>query len=101
MSECESFLTGRYVQFLHSVGRTAPSWTCLNRLSHGSTADLRDLASGHNAGQNDTGSAAVPALAGELLARSATTPPWPYCSGTSSSRRNLALSRRGVELAAL
>jgi hypothetical protein len=69
VSECESFLAGSYAQHLQSVGRTVPAWAWLNRLSHGSLAELRSLASGHGGRQGDPASAAIRFLAGELLAR--------------------------------
>lgn len=69
-TECQSFLAGRYDQHLRSVGRTLPSWTRLNQLSHGSATDIRSLASGHSSYEDDPEwAAAMRFLAAELLAR--------------------------------
>ena len=69
VSECESFLAGRYAQHLRSAGRTVPPWAWLNRLTHGSAVDIRSLAAGDGDFPGDPRSAAVRFLAGELLAR--------------------------------
>jgi len=69
VSECESFLAGRYAEHLQSVGRTVPPWAWLNQLSHGSASDIRNLAEGQGGRLDDPGTAAVRFLAGELLVR--------------------------------
>jgi hypothetical protein len=38
--EVSAFISGRYVEFLVSAGRSVPGWAALNRLAH---ADHRDL----------------------------------------------------------
>lgn len=69
VSECESFLAGRYAEHLQSVGRTVPPWAWLNQLSHGLASDIRNLAEGQGGCPDDPGNAAVRFLAGELLVR--------------------------------
>jgi hypothetical protein len=42
-SEAEAFLGGTYAEHLISHGRRVPSWAWLNRVAHGTEADLAAL----------------------------------------------------------
>lgn len=71
--ECEAFLEGRAAAVLEEQGRTPPAWAQLNRVAHGSSADLTVLASGGGAGPDgrrrvDTWAGALARLAEQLLA---------------------------------
>lgn len=96
-SECEIFLAGRYAEHLQSSGRTVPAWAWLNRLAHGSIADLRSLASGLGGRQPDPLSAAVRFLAGEVLARTDDADSLAALQRDALVPEELALANRGRE----
>lgn len=98
VTECESFLAGRYEQHLRSVGRTLPSWARLNQLSHGSAADIRSLASGHNSYEDaPEWAAAVRFLATELLARAGVATPLAVLQREVLVPEELELANRWTE----
>jgi hypothetical protein len=71
--ECEAYLDGRSAAVLEAQGRTPPAWAQLNRVAHGSSGDLTELASGGGAGPDgrrrvDTWPGALARLAEQLLA---------------------------------
>jgi hypothetical protein len=47
-SEAEAFLRGTYAEHLISHGRRVPSWAWLNRVAHGTEADLAVLVGGEH-----------------------------------------------------
>jgi hypothetical protein len=72
-SEAEAFLRGTYAEHLESHGCRVPSWARLNRVAHGTEADLSALVEGEHAWDGwtigNTGwSRIVSFLAADLLA---------------------------------
>jgi hypothetical protein len=50
--ECEAFLAGRYLELLERNEALVPQWAWMNRLAHGTTADLEAIAT-HDATPRD------------------------------------------------
>ena len=64
-AECESFLSGAYVERCDSRGEPVPVWAWMNVLAHGTEEELRALVA--NRPVDDEGHQALAYVAGELV----------------------------------
>jgi hypothetical protein len=68
-AEIESFLSGRYVEELHRLGRRAPVWAWLNEAAHATKHDLRATAAAYPPDDPDVEARTRGTLARALLGR--------------------------------
>lgn len=65
VNECEAFLSGTYAAYLQAQRMPVPAWAWINRLAHGTQADIERLAANDN---GDTPEALTSCIAAHLIA---------------------------------